>query len=314
MASGSHLYDFAGYPIATSMALPELRAHRGQSAPRFRIEEHHLPSCAERPALAWRHDFVGPDNSTTLTCARLDGGHLLEFPGVATLEVAPGGRILLSAWPEASPETVRHVLLDQALPRLLAQGGELVLHGAVVRLPSGKTILLLGDSGAGKSTLAGACWRAGGELLNDDGAVIRLATPRVLAQPTYPGLRLLPDSLETLFAGHSRDSQAMADYSAKRRVEITLADGPSAVELDAMVLLEAPTADTALGLTRLAASAACLMAMRHGFQLDMSDQENLMALLRQAGDLTARVPIHVFRYPRSYDRLPDVVAYLDASL
>lgn len=127
-----------------------------------------------------------------------------------------------------------------------------------------------------------------------------------------PSLRLLPDSLGTLFAEAHDASRPMAGYSPKRRLDIDDADPATPERLDAMVILGEP-ADT-FGTRRLHGNEACMALTRHGFQLDLSDRDNVSRLFAQTASLSNRIPVLELTYPRQYEVLPDVIRYLDASL
>src|SRR5690606_19444533 len=129
-----------------------------------------------------------------------------------------------------------HMLVDQVLPRLLAQLGHLLVHGSALRI-DGRGALFIGPSGRGKSTLAGLMQRQGHTVLSDDCILLVADGERFQALPTYPSLRLNIDSLAALFPV-SPDTVSVAAYSEKRRLPMTtpgnLVDG---MPVDALYLL-----------------------------------------------------------------------------
>lgn len=310
MLSNPCHYRYAGRSLASSLPLPEL-GPASTAAAELRIDLVPMPRCTERQDIEWRHDFVDPGYGTTLTCARTASGHLLEFPDVATIGVSAGGDVHVSAWPGASIESVRHVLLDQALPRILAQRGDFLLHGAAIRANNGRTLLILGESGRGKSTLASAFTCAGAEVLTDDCLRIEPSADAVDILPTYPGLRLWPDSLARLFPDAASRSTPMAHYSDKRRLSLGDASASSApISLDAIFVLAPPEGSDTISLAPLSMQQACLALVSNTFQLDLKDAANVERLLAQAAQVAARVPVRALTYPRDYARLPEVVAQL----
>lgn len=306
------LLRYANATIASCLALPELPPavdDDGESAV-FRIELHAQSRFSVDHA-SWRHDFPSPQGQVALTATRTETCLGMRFPAIADIWMQPDGRIGIWQAPGASDAAVRHVLLDQALPRLLAQRGELVLHAAMFRTNAGRILLLLGDSGRGKSTLTGAALASGREILTDDGAIVTATEAAVLACPTYPSLRLLPDSLRQLFPGEVSSALPMAHYSSKRRVAVdALHRDPLA--LDAIVIIGG-AATSGPTLSRMTPSGGCLELMRHGFQLDLSCQANVASLLAKAAEVARRIPIHRLDYPRDYAQLPAVLALLDGS-
>jgi hypothetical protein len=310
MLARAALYAYAGQRIASRLPLPELSELPDSDdggSPAFRIRLERLPTCAQRQDLLWRQDFLEAASQVTLTCARTPQGHLLEFPGVATIESTPQGDIRISPWPGASPESVRHVLLDQALPRLIAQRGDFTLHGAAIQLAPNRAIVVVGDSGMGKSTLASAFARAGIRVLTDDCLRVQVNGDSAQVIPTYSGLRLWPDSLAQLFPGHDTRSTPMADYSDKRR--LTLASAMDPVALEAVYVLRSPHGND-IATERLSAQAACMALVRNSFQLDLGDSAHVGHMLRHAARVAETVPVHALSYPRDYARLPAVIDYL----
>lgn len=305
-------FHYANTTIASCLALPELPLAAGDvgEAVVFRIELHAQSRLSADHAI-WRHDFPSPQGQVALTAIRTETCLGMRFPGVADIWLEPGGRIGVWHAPGASDAAVRHVLLDQALPRLLAQRGELVLHAAMLRTGAGRTLLLLGDSGRGKSTLTGAALASGREILTDDGAIVAASETAVLAFATYPSLRLLPDSLGKLFPADVSSALPMAHYSSKRRVAVD-ARHRDPLALDAIVIIGG-AATSGPTLTRMTPGGGCLELMRHGFQLDLSCQANVASLLAKAAEVARRIPIHRLDYPRDYAQLPAVLALLDGS-
>lgn len=257
----------------------------------------------------WAHVYPDASGQPALTCERTDHDYRIHFPRIATLCIVDRCEVRVHVHPGAAQESIRHVLLDQGLPRLLALRGELVLHAAVVQTRDRRTLLLIGDSGRGKSTLTGAFLASGRNVANDDGAVVCVDGQRVLATPTYPSLRLLPDSRERLFAAVDQDTLPVADYTCKRRLPVPGTAHPA--QVDAIVLLAPPADDTLPRLVTEPPALACMALIRNGFQLDLSDSGNLQTLLAKAAEATKLVRVHQLHYPRRYDALPAVIELLE---
>lgn len=307
-APGGYRYAYAGQALSSGLALPELRI--GQDDARSDIQVTLAEGAPPLAEVHWTHDFPDASGRPTLTCQRTDRDYRIRFPGVATLCIRERRHVDIHPHPGAAAESIRHVLLDQGLPRLLALRGELVLHAAIVRTRDGRTLLLIGDSGRGKSTLTGAFLASGRVVANDDGAVVRIEGERLLATPTYASLRLLPDSRERLFSAVDEGTLPVADYTRKRRLAVP--DAPHAAAVDAIVLLAPPAdEDTAPRLVTEPPALACMALIRNGFQLDLSDTGNLKVLLAKAADATRLVPVHQLHYPRRYEVLPAVIDLLE---
>jgi hypothetical protein len=121
-------------------------------------------------------------------------GFVIVFAGAARFTVsAPGDAIVCTPVAGTAPATLRHLLIDQVLPRVLFLRGAVVLHASALRAPDGRAVAFLGASGSGKSTLAASLLAAGWSLLTDDALVIQSGRAGPSAVPTYPELRLWPD-------------------------------------------------------------------------------------------------------------------------
>ena len=170
--------------------------------------------------VTWVHDWRDGKN-VVLSLGKASRDYWLRVPGIADvlLQLVPARRALISTYSTSTDAaTLEHILVDQILPRLLAQSGESMLHASALSI-DGKHALFLGPSGCGKSTLAGLLQHCGHAVLSDDCVQLELVSGRLCAIPTYPSLRLNPDSMDALFPGVT-DTAAVADYSAKRRVAV----------------------------------------------------------------------------------------------
>ena len=304
------LYSYAGLRISSAFPLSELlcgRSARPQSADVAFCLLAVAPS--EPVASEWIHHWRTEGGALSLSIARCGAGFLVRFPHLADFVVsADGGEV--GAWPApgTTPETLRHLLLDQVLPRVLAHGGRLVLHAAAVRV-GGRSVAFVGETGSGKSTLAASLHEAGYSLLSDDGLLLGVGEGCALALPTYTSLRLWPRALTGLFV----DKPALAPvahYSFKRRVvlEGTASTYLTPVPLAALYVLapEAEARATSISLTRLAPRDCCMAIIGNAFRLDLTDRVQMARLLVSASDIARHVPAFSLTFPRDFARLPDV--------
>lgn len=304
-------YRFAHLTVASTFPLPELPLADAGSAPDFNIR---IQRDRISPALtdaSWCHDWLDCSDAITISVARVGEHYELRFPAVAQARVSLHGDIVLWRDPDASIQSLRHVLLDQLLPRLIAQRGNLLLHGSLVITAQGHACVILGDSGMGKSTLAGAFERFGGTALTDDCVVLDFDAGEVRAIPSYPGLRLWPDSLSALFAGQA--SLPVAHDSQKQRLARADAGARLCPAIDSILVLQDPGEPgdrTEIRIDPLPPRSACMALIGNAFQLDMGDHLNVSRLLRQAADASSRIPVLALRYPRDYAALPRVVEHI----
>jgi hypothetical protein len=307
----SLIYQHSGFSISSTLPLTGLPAATLPAAhgPDFTFEP-----ISDRPPPArgpWIHHWQAEHGTPALSLARAtDGGYLLRFPDLADFLIGGDGREIM-AWcaPGTNDATLRHLLLDQVLPRVIAHRGRVVLHAASVRI-RGRIVAIAGTTGAGKSTLAASFLIAGHPLLSDDGLLLDPGQSGTVAQPTYPSLRLWPQTVERLFAEAPR-MELMAHYSAKRRLmmnpdaEAYLEPAPLA---GLYVLAPRAPADTSgITMTRLSPADGCMALVSNTFQLDVTDRARTASLLAAASLAAQQVPVFSLRLPDNLELLPDAV-------
>lgn len=103
------------------------------------------------------------------------------------------------------------------MPLLLSQQGRLVLHASAVSTQEG-AIAFVGVTGSGKSTLASSFSADGMAVLTDDCLLLQEEEGCVVAIPSYPGVRLWPETATAIF-GEGKPLAEVAHYTEKRRVD-----------------------------------------------------------------------------------------------
>jgi hypothetical protein len=141
------------------------------------------PQESRLSGVLWRRLWMLPD--------RL----VIDFVGRVVVEVrdCDGAVVFDRALP---PDQEQHLLLDHVLPLVLARRGDIVLHAGVLTRGD-RAVMLIGQSGAGKSTLTAYAGQQGWTIGGDDCAVVRPTVP-VMAEPTYPTVRLTRDAARLL--------------------------------------------------------------------------------------------------------------------
>lgn len=293
------IYRAYGRSIESDRPLPELET---AAAPRadFRIVWNariHIPADANWTTL-WRFSDGEPwvTVARTASARHMRFGHLAEFRiSDDVIEIAPRGRV--------AETTLRHLLLDQALPVALASAGALVLHASAVCL-DGRAVLFMGEGGAGKSTLAALLGSAGCPVLADDGVLLEESGGEIRAVPSYPGLRLMPDAMSA--AAIDRVDVEVAEYTRKRRI-LAAADPARFQRVPAPVgRLYALSAGAACAFEPLSRRDATMAMLKHAYRADVEGPDELRSQL----DLIARAStsLDVWRlvYPRDWAAAPSI--------
>lgn len=294
-------YRYCDLRLVSNLVLPELPARSTeQPAISFR--------CTEAPGEpieepGWIEQEPLPDTGPFLRIARRDSSYRLRYHELADFVIdSDGAGIECRRYGPLPDETVRHLLLDQVLPRLLSHQGRLMLHASAVLTPGG-LIAFLGDTGWGKSTLAAGLVQPGVALITDDCLYVREIDGALYGIPAYTGLRLLPDSLDFLYP-KSPELLAFAHYSDKKRlvVEHAMIDHKNdPLPLLALFILSRPqdSIDNDRVVIEPLSSVETLVALtRHSFKLDFTDKLGISSSFLRLGEMSRLIPAFSLRYPR----------------
>ena len=237
-------------------------------------------------------------------------GSLLRFPALADFIFDPAA---LEAGITAKPalgldeSSVAQIYLHHVLPMLLADDGELMVHGAAVDV-GGYAAIFLGASGRGKSTLATSFASSGFPFLSDDSIRLEKSDGKYFAHPGHPTVRLWRDSDEALFGGRGPE-RIQVSYTSKSRyaasAEIVYAPQPLVVQ--AVYVLSNEGADGVV-INSLAANHAMMEFFEHVFILDTRSPTILGQHFQRLATFANHVDTFMLDYPRSYERLPEVRA------
>jgi hypothetical protein len=116
-----------------------------------------------------------------------------------TFDISSDGENVRGSWlAEISLEDVLTYLLGPIFGFILRLRGFTALHASAAVI-NGHAVAFVGGGGAGKSTIVGALARAGHRILSDDIAVLEEASGTFRIKPSYPHIRLWPDSVSILF-------------------------------------------------------------------------------------------------------------------
>ncbi len=271
--------------------------------------------------ITWTRQWYAADGRLQLGAATSSQGYILRFPGIGDFVISERpGMISYRRDPTAAAASFRHALLDQVIPRALAQSGRLVLHASAVCGPTG-ALCLAGSPRQGKSTLAAALHHAGLASCADDAVLVDLAPEGPVCWPAYPGVRVCTDSA-AYFARTGPPVVVPTQSCEKLRL---LYDAPvrtavpEPIPLCGILILdrrEPSNANTlvAIRLTDLSASQVAACVMTHMFKLDIKDRLTLSGMLAQVAALANALPVLRLEYPSGYEHLPVVCEHIRSFL
>jgi hypothetical protein len=306
------LYRIFDLTFQCGFPLPELsKSFASDASLSVRLGEPDVfDSSGFETAFEWR------DHADRLICwcERRGDEYLYVYPQYARFHVTSDGRIDCLLHTDSDMHMLRHLLLNQVIPRYLASTGHLVLHASAVTLETGQTVAFLGNSGFGKSTLASSFHRNGARLINDDCILMHPRKDGVSAIGSFAGIRLFPDSVHAVFdevGGFTR----YTPYTDKQQLVLKGEAGtslPDSACLDAIFLLDDP-AEIEQGESvqiEPASGTEAMMAMIYcAFSLDPSDKQVIVSNFRNIGQAIGKqLGVYRLRYPRVHERLPEVRA------
>ena len=289
-------YRLHGFTVTSDIALPEVRRTAsgggGVVVERARAPEHE--------PLDWFHSWRlrptsrGRRSRPWLSFARRDAGYVLRFPGLADFEVsAAADRVEYRPTMGLPRRTLRYLLLDQVLPLVLSQSGQLVLHGSAVHLNRFGSVAFVGSAGSGKSSLAGALGVQGGFVASDDCVVVTDIDRAPTVVPGYPSLRLWSDAAQAL--GLARDHRShVAHRTVKTRVSskaVRFRVRPSPLKA-IFVLGRRRTGGGLPRLQSLTPRDRLIALAPYVYLMDVEDRDQLSRMFRQLATLATRVPVH----------------------
>lgn len=303
-----HRYWMCGFAIQSNIELPELLTNN-VGRPDYRVVIHSARSLHQ--VSQWVDTQRDLDGHIWYQCARSDSAYLVRMLDMVDFVVTKDEQEIHCYPNLAVPaETIRHLLLDHMLPRLLSRRLHISLHGSAVATPAG-AIAFLGSSGRGKSTLATSFWHAGYRLLTDDCLAITTAKERFFCVPSYPGVRAWADTTQRYQAtGRTR---VVAHYTAKHRIELAANStvfSTTPVPLHQLYILSEPSEadDGTITIKPMSPQEGLIELVRHTYRLDASDQIQLTREFANLSDLVTQCAIFRLTHPRNYDLLPAVQA------
>jgi hypothetical protein len=205
----SFYYHLYGLNVESDLALPELRSRTGppnhDSSVKLFLRDAltHWPVApgAEESTLIFCSAQNGSVNNPDVRIEYFEAARCYRFlysDGIAFALDRDGGNIWGTWPPPMSLEDLMVYLLGPVFAFVLRLRGFTVLHASAA-LIRGNAVAFVGPGSAGKSTIVGALARGGYPILSDDAAVLEEASEEFCIRPTYPHVRLWPDSVSLLF-------------------------------------------------------------------------------------------------------------------
>jgi hypothetical protein len=234
----------------------------------------------------------------------------LQLPLDLRLLICSGCEVVVDVPLNFDPAVLRAYILGTAMAFILRQRGLLVLHASCVARGD-RAIAFLGGSGWGKSTLASAFHQQGYRLITDDVMALRLDTDLPQVVPSFPEVKLLPDAMAAVGAGKD-EIPMLHSLSHKhiQRLESRFALGP--VPLKQLFVLRAGEVNDIQPIPRAQAFSELIQHSRAAKMLH--DDTCKIQHFHQCSNLAKNVPMAYLHRPRSLDRLPQLLDFIESYL
>jgi len=303
-------YRAYGLTIGSDAEIPELASAASADGALPEVRVSLLSPRPIQPPSDWFYRCSTPDGEPFLACARIEGGYLLRYEGVADFAVGLSGREIVCARrePGVALSTLCHLLLDHVFPMALNLSGKEVLHATAIMTGRG-ACAFIGPTGSGKSTLAGIFLRAGHPLLADDCLVLE-ERARIFVTPAYPGLRLWTDAMRALSSESDR-ALRVAGHSSKARLLGPRASAGFPREPQPLAAVYRVIRDGGAGaqgftprVVAMGAREALIQLISSAFLIDATDRPALTRRFAFLGRLLTQVPVRQLLVPNDFSALP----------
>ena len=300
--------------ISSAIDLPELPKTTGDenAAYYFFLSESCLTEEKTElitPIYHWRSES---DNTISLSLAKSGTIYQLIFPTVALFEIRYETKSITAyAHPKTTVATIRHLLLDQVLPRVFAHFKNWTLFHASSVIFKDRIICFIGDSGYGKSTLAAACTENGFAMPSDDCTRLFEKNGQIFAMPNYYGLRLFTDSIAqtAIQSGAEQPTQT----GNRGKIRILSKQPPMAQPVAALFLLADPLRRVDVGRQECKISSCnradiVISLLKYCYCLDVHDENYIKSQFLQVSSIASSdLPIYNLCHKRDFRELSKTV-------
>ena len=304
------LYRICDFTLESNIELPDLVKAQKEVGELTKFHLHNYSFEGYEPFTLSRQIKLQDDRVYLIIAKHSDERYLLQFPWRADFVISDQGR-KIDCYPlsKFDLDTIIHFLLNQVVPCMLSQRGEMVLHASAVAVED-KALAFVGRSGEGKSTLCASFYQQGFPLITDDYLLVKRHGDRYLGYPSYPGFRLWRESRLALSLEVEED-KIKPNYKGKDRIQ---AAGKAAFSLvpslvQGLYILSSPDDENnkeGIQISPIPLRDAFMEILYASYYLDTSDQninkEGFNTISRAADSLD------VFRlsYPREISKLSKV--------
>lgn len=233
---------------------------------------------------------------------------------VGGIQARHGNELLISPTEKAEGDGFRFLVAGVGMGFILHQRGVPSLHGSAVGIDEG-AVAFVGWKGMGKSTTAGIFHSQGYPVITDDVLPFKVNSEIASAIPSFPHLKLLPDTLEAALA-EDPDAHLRIDPKSEKRARTVTEGFPrQALPLHCIYVLDWTEDFSNLSASAIVGQKACLELLRHSFALRMFQKDGSTTnQLGQISQLVSRVPVRRFTRPYDLDLVDKIPSFIERDI
>jgi len=302
------MYQIFDLLIESNVPLPELpKVENGVASLTFQLLKEPLEIEYQDNLY---HRFL-PDGEIAFSQSKYNDGFFLRFPELANFYLTyHGDDIRCYPYAGVSIETVKHLLLDQVIPRILGDNGHVILHASAI-MYRGHAVIFIGETGAGKSTLATSFHHKDNPLISDDCLLLKSQDYVNTMIPSYVGARLWEDSAEAVLPD-TYSLHGVSEYSSKKRLILhkeSIFENIK-IPISTIFILGSPEDSMKtkkINVERITGVSIMMELLQHSFILDKPNKNNVGNIFLKLGKIiTNDISLYRLYYPHEYSILPAV--------
>ena len=305
-----YFYQYFDLILDSDICLPELpEVSDVSSSLSFNLKK----SPVDVSSYNWLHHWKNNED-ITISFAKSDGCMVLHFPDYASF-IMDQKKMSIHCYPyeNINISLIRHLLLDQVVPRFVSMCGAVVLHASAISV-NGKCVIFIGKSGSGKSTLACSFHMHSMALLCDDCLQLCEKKNGLVCIPSYNGSRLWSDSFYSLINDNTYGFKSIGNGGKKRLILSPPQRGKSSFPVSAIFLLNRQSDKNSRELNNIKVqiepfngSDAVIALIECAFMLDLTDRQYITKFFENISRLVrSDVPIYQLDCCHEYQRLPEI--------
>jgi len=302
------MYQIFNLLVESNIPLPELtEVETGSASITFQLSTQ----AQELVNLDWYHHWRQTNGELVFSAAKFGKDYFLRFHALADFQISSDcNKIRCYPCADVNHESVRHLLINQVIPRVISHNGRIVLHASAVSIKQ-STIAFLGDSGWGKSTIAAFFHTQGYPLLTDDSLLIEQKNNEIVGLPSYIGARLWADSIGAVTNEYHDFHDLPCNFSKKQMIfqRNSITDNND-LPIRAFFILNPPNQSITVDKITIEAilgARAITEILKHSFSLDMTDKNSISKKFNNIGEIVSSgVIVYQLHYPYDHALLGNV--------